>query len=183
MTDDPRTIENITEEIHEAVNQIEGVDKYILMAYSISGVYGMKYIDRYRDEVTSFIGLDTSTPNMLDGMEMIVEQPEEDDVPPIPEVNEEYRKIAKKVNANKNLIDENARMKENFEEAKKYPFPTDLSVAFFIATEWMTPEQIEDWVKDHSDLVKDSDYAETYEIDGNHLLYLEKTQGNHRATE
>ena len=149
MTDDPRTIENITEEIHEAVNQIEGVDKYILMAHSISGVYGMKYIDRYRDEVTSFIGLDTSTPNMLDGMEMIVEQPEEDDVPPIPEVsdevNEEYRKIAKKVNANKNLIDENARMKENFEEAKKYPFPTDLSVAFFIATEWMTPEQIEDW--------------------------------------
>ncbi|MDQ8735195.1 alpha/beta hydrolase [Paenibacillus sp. LHD-38] len=63
IIDEPRTIENITEEIHEAVKQV-GVDKYILMGHSISGVYGMKYIDRYRDEVTGFIGLDSSTPNM-----------------------------------------------------------------------------------------------------------------------
>lgn len=140
VTDDPRTIENITEEIHKAVQQV-GADKYILMGHSISGVYAMKYIDSYRDEVTGFIGLDTSTPNMLDGMNMIVKQPEPDDVPLIPEVsdkvNEQYRKVAKKVNANKNLIDENNRMKENFEKSKNYVFPADLPVAFFLATESM----------------------------------------------
>ena len=99
VTDEPRTIENITEEIHEAVKQV-GVDKYILMGHSISGTYAMKYVNDYRDEVTGFIGLDTSTPNMLDGMNMIVPPPEADDVPLIPEVsdevNEQYRKIAKK---------------------------------------------------------------------------------------
>jgi pimeloyl-ACP methyl ester carboxylesterase len=183
VTDDPRTIENMTEEIHEAVQQIEGVDKYILMAHSISGVYGMKYIDSYRDEVTGFIGLDTSTPNMYDGLSVTNDQPEPDDVPLIPEVsnevNEEYRKIAKKNNANKNLVDESTRLNENLDKSKNYPFPTDLPVAFFLATESIENQKIfptenKDWVKMHSDLIKDSDYAEIYEIDGDHVLYYDK---------
>lgn len=182
VTDEPRTIENITEEIHEAVKQV-GVDKYILMGHSISGTYAMKYVNDYRDEVTGFIGLDTSTPNMLDGMNMIVPPPEADDVPLIPEVsdevNEQYRKIAKKVNGNKNHIDENERMGENFEKAKEYSFPSDLPVAFFLATESiegqvLSPTENKDWVKMHSDLTKDSSYAEIYEIDGHHLLYQDK---------
>lgn len=134
VTDDPRTIENITEEIHEAVQQIGDVDKYILMAHSMSGVYAMKYIDSYHDEVTGFIGLDTSTPGMYDGLTVNNEQPAPDDVPLIPEVsdevNEQYRKIAKKINANKNLVDEANRFNENLDKAKKYSFPTDLPVAF-----------------------------------------------------
>lgn len=184
VTDDPRTIENITEEIHEAVQQIEGVDKYILMGHSISGIYGMKYIDSYRDEVTGFIGLDSSTPNMLDGMNMIVEQTEgAEGFPVLPdvgeEVNKQYRKIAEKINPNKSVIDENDRMKENFEKSKNYPFPADLPVAFFLATDSierhkMSPTENKDWVKMHSDLTKDSNYAKIYEIDGDHLLYLNK---------
>ncbi|MEG0472406.1 MAG: alpha/beta hydrolase [Solibacillus sp.] len=180
LTDDPRTIENITEEIHEAVQQIEGVDKYILMAHSISGVYGMQYVNDYRDEVTGFIGLDTSTPNMLDGMTMIIPPA---DVPPIPEVsdevNEQYRNIGRKVNGNKNHIDEDERKGENFEKAKSYSFPADLPVAFFLAQEsidnqGLSPTEHKDWVKMHTDLTKDSSYTEVYAIDGHHLLYQDK---------
>lgn len=184
VTGDPRTIENITEEIHEAVQQIEGVDKYILMAHSISGVYAMKYVDSYRDELTGFIGLDTSTPGMFDGLTVTNEQPAPDDVPLIPEVsdevNEQYRKIAKKINANTNLVDESARMNENLDKSKKYPFPADLPVAFFLAKESIESQKTfpiegnNDWVKMHTDLTKDSNYTKVYEIDGNHQLYLDK---------
>ncbi len=184
VIDEPRTIENITEEIHEAVQQIEGVDKYILMAHSISGVYAMKYVDSYGDELTGFIGLDTSTPSMYDGIAINNEQPAPDDVPPIPEVsdevNEQYRKIAKKVNANKNVVDEAARMNENLDESKKYSFPANLPVAFFLATESIEGQKMfpieknRDWVKMHTDLAKDSTYTKVYEIDSNHQLYLDK---------
>lgn len=184
VIDEPRTIENITEEIHEAVQQIEGVDKYILMAHSISGVYAMKYVDSYHDELTGFIGLDTSTPSMYDGMNVSNEQPAPDDVPLIPEVsdevNEQYRKIAKKVNANKNVVDEAARMNENLDESKKYSFPANLPVAFFLATESIESQEMypigknTDWVKMHTDLTKDSNYTKVYEIDGTHQLYLDK---------
>lgn len=183
VIDEPRTIENITEEIHEAVKQV-GADKYILMAHSISGVYAMKYIDSYRDELTGFIGLDTSTPSMYDGMVVNNEQPEPDDVPLIPEVNDEvndqYRKIAKKINANKNVVDEAARINENLDKSKKYSFPTDLPVAFFLATESIEGQKMfpieknRDWVKMHTDLTKDSNYTKVYEIDSNHQLYLDK---------
>ena len=83
------------------------------------------------------------------------------------------------MNANKNLIDENDRMKENFEKSKKYSFPADLPVAFFLATQSiegqaMSPTENTDWVKMHADLTKDSNYTENYVIDDTHLLYLTK---------
>lgn len=187
VTDAPRTLENITEEIHEAIHQVEDLDQYILMGHSISGIYGMKYISSYPEEVTAFIGLDSSTPNMLDGMQMVVDQSEEDAdfIPQIPEVseeiNQEYQKIYKKNSGNKNLADESDRMNENFEKSKQHAFPEDLPVAFFLATQSIEDQKLsftenKDWVKMHADLVKESAYSKIYEIDGEHMLYLEKYQ-------
>lgn len=111
-----------------------------------------------------------------------IEKP--DDVPLIPEasdeVNEQYRKIAKKINANKNLVDEANRFNENLDKAKKYPFPTDFPVAFFLAKDSIEGQKMypieknRDWVKMHTDLTKDSNYTKVYKIDGNHQLYLDK---------
>lgn len=182
VSDDPRTIENITEEIHEAVKQV-GVDKYVLMGHSISGVYGMKYIDSYRDEVTAFIGLDSSFPKMLDGMMLTVPPLPDDYVPTIPEVsdeiNDQYGKIFRKNNNNKNQNDEDARKKDNFEKSKKLSFPADLPVAFFLAKESienqkLSPTDTKDFVKAHTDLTTHSKYTKVYEIDSDHLLYQTK---------
>lgn len=59
VTDKPRTVDNITNEIHEALQQLK-INKYILMGHSISGIYGLDYVNKYPNEVTAFAGIDTS---------------------------------------------------------------------------------------------------------------------------
>lgn len=178
FTDKPRTIENITSEIHEAVQQL-GMKEYILVAHSISGVYAMQYINDYPNEVTAFIGLDTSTPDMMDEytMETIMDDSTDVSIPEVSEeINAQYRLIAARVAANDNFKDEDAHMKENFDKAKAYSFPTDLPVAFFLSKdsieEWSwRPFENNDWVKMHQNLIDHSKYAEIYEVDADHLVY------------
>ena len=61
----PRTVENITDELHQVIQKL-GYTKYIFCSHSISGVYSLYYLDKYQDEVTGFIGMDTSVPNQLE---------------------------------------------------------------------------------------------------------------------
>lgn len=60
-TDVPRTTENIVSEVHEALQALD-VDRYVLMGHSIAGLYGIEYATRYPDEVTAFVGIDSSVP-------------------------------------------------------------------------------------------------------------------------
>lgn len=54
----PRTIENITEEIHTGLQNI-GIDgPYILMPINLSGVYAQYYTKLYPDEVEMVVGVD-----------------------------------------------------------------------------------------------------------------------------
>lgn len=182
VTDRDRTIENITEEIHTALQQV-GVKKYALMGHSISGMYAMEYIDKYKDEVEAFIGIDSSVPSQLDEMKLITPPVTLEDLQDIPEVgdeiNKQFKLIGAKVAGNKNVVQESELMNDNFEKSKKYKFPKDLPVCFFLASEsienWnLFPGENTDWVKMHSDLLKDSSYSKIHEIEGDHLLYLTK---------
>ncbi|MFE4196502.1 alpha/beta hydrolase [Paenarthrobacter sp. NPDC056912] len=56
-----RTTENIVSEVHSALEALE-VDRYVLMGHSIAGIYGIEYAARYPEEVTAFVGIDTSVP-------------------------------------------------------------------------------------------------------------------------
>lgn len=60
-TDQPRTAENIVKEMHQAVSQL-GADKYTLMGHSIGGIYGLKWAQLFGNEMTAFIGIDSSVP-------------------------------------------------------------------------------------------------------------------------
>ena len=60
-TDVPRTTENIVSEVHEALQALD-VDRYVLMGHSIAGLYGIEYATRYPDEVSAFVGIDSSVP-------------------------------------------------------------------------------------------------------------------------
>lgn len=64
-TSKPRTIENITAEIHEVIQKL-GIKNYILGAHSIGGIYSIYYLNQYPGEVQGFFGLDTSVPRQLD---------------------------------------------------------------------------------------------------------------------
>ncbi len=67
MSKKPRTIENITKELHSAVRKI-GIKKFYLAGHSIGGLYGLHYITQYPKEVKGFIGLDNSAQNGEDAL-------------------------------------------------------------------------------------------------------------------
>lgn len=175
-----RTIENIVSEIHEAVAQVVDGEKYILMGHSISGVYGMKYVNDYRDEVSGFIGLDSSTPNMYDSVSIGVDKPTLDMIEDIPEVSDEINKqqrlIAEKMISNEDVLNEEELINDNLQKSKEYPFPKDLPVLFLLASEsvesrTLYPGEDKDWVKLHTDLTEGLEYTDTIVVEGDHIFY------------
>lgn len=62
QSDTPRTVEAITAELHEALQQL-GVDRYVLMGHSIAGIYALDYSTRYAEELIAFVGIDSSVPD------------------------------------------------------------------------------------------------------------------------
>lgn len=62
QTEVPRTAENITREVHEALAYL-GIDRYVLMGHSIAGIYALTYAADYRDELVAFVGIDSSVPD------------------------------------------------------------------------------------------------------------------------
>lgn len=66
-TDKERSTDNIVSEIHEALQALK-IDRYMLMGHSIAGIYGLDYVNQYPNEVTAFVGIDSSVPTQ-DGMD------------------------------------------------------------------------------------------------------------------
>lgn len=98
----PRTLENITKEIHTGLNKI-GVKNFYLAAHSLGGMYSLNYAKNYPEEVRGFIGMDTSTP-WMEGEQKTKYDPESAKwAMKLPDVddktNEQYLSIAKKLTA------------------------------------------------------------------------------------
>jgi len=73
-TSKPRTTDNIVSEIHQTLAKL-GYDKYSLVAHSVSGIYALKYVQLYTDEVEAVLGIETSVPDMYDFMpQTLIEQ-------------------------------------------------------------------------------------------------------------
>lgn len=58
----PRTVENISAELHEALSKAHIRVPYILAGHSIAGFYTLFYANRYRQEVSAVIGIDPTLP-------------------------------------------------------------------------------------------------------------------------
>ena len=100
VSHEDRTVENIVDELHQALEQMK-VDSYVLVAHSLSGIYAMKYAQSYPKEVEALVGMDTSTPMMNGYMDIQHEEAPVDDsgqatdlpeIPDVPEeVNQQYK--------------------------------------------------------------------------------------------
>jgi len=62
-TNSKRTSDNIVEEIHGALQKLNIKGQYILMPHSISGIYTMRYLQIYPQEVEAIIGIEATMPN------------------------------------------------------------------------------------------------------------------------
>ncbi|WP_042198068.1 alpha/beta fold hydrolase [Paenibacillus camerounensis] len=193
-TDKERSVENLTEEIHEVLVE-QGINKYTIMAHSISGVYSLEYIKKYPLEVEAFIGIDSSLPSQGDAADNGVETIEllsksglfrllsnmNADILNIPDVGAElggqYTYLSLKNIGSKATMNEGKAMLENFNKTADIQYPKNLPVLYFLATESTEPD--DNWLKIHQDMVKNSERSAIEIIEGGH--YLHHTQAKQLA--
>jgi pimeloyl-ACP methyl ester carboxylesterase len=188
-TDVPRTTENIVTEVHTAVQSL-GIETYVLGGHSIAGLYALEYVERYRDEVTAFVGIDTSVPD----------QPGMDAEFPIGlfaairnlgiaralsllpsdaygDAYSAHEKSDMALLANRNslaptYLDEMSRIAQNFAYAADADFPADLPLLLFVEADNAANP---DWLGLHERQAATVEVSEVIPVDGEH--YLHHTHG------
>lgn len=194
QTNRKRSIENIVEEMHEVITQLD-MDHYILGGHSITGLYGVNYLNRYKDEnFTGFLGIDTSVPtqkmesinmapfNFLKKsgiMRLVIDaNPSkslgmEKDNPNV----EQMKIITLKNMNNPNLDEELDLLQINFKKTKEMTLPSDLPTLLFVAVN----DGRDDWLPEHQKQIKQVKNGKIIELDGEH--YLHHTQSKAIAEE
>lgn len=187
----PRTIENITSELHECLQALN-INKYILMPHSLSGIYSLYYTNQYPEEVSGVIGIDTSVPNqynyqsmgsgyvgekLLDnlGLVRIIAKIVPDLVFPsdvAPEYTNGIINQIKKMSILNfaNNEDEKKHMKDNFEKTIGLEYPSDLPVLFFLSKSTIAANESW-WLQEHEKQIESLQNAEIIELDGSHYLH------------
>ncbi|KJL31125.1 alpha/beta fold hydrolase [Microbacterium oxydans] len=186
QTDVPRTAENITGEIHEALQQL-GIDRYTLMGHSISGIYALTYTAAYQDEVTAFIGIDSSVPDQPGsdeaiptsvvvtlgnlGITRILSGMAADPYDGLPYDEATKTQMALLTNRNASaptLVDEMDHTPANFAAVSGATFPASLPLLLFVATE---DADVDGWLALHEAQAASVDHGELIELAGGHYLH------------
>lgn len=71
VTEDPRDIDTITEEIHEVLEKSGEKPPYVFVAHSIASLEAIRFAQRYSDEVVGVVLIDGSSPDMYTGLEKL----------------------------------------------------------------------------------------------------------------
>ncbi len=185
VSDKARTIENIVAEIHECLQQLN-IHRYTLMGHSIAGIYGLDYVNQYKDEVTAFVGIDSSFPSQGSLEELpagaykllknsgfyrllVKLNPDQIIAPAVDaETKAQIRMLSLKNMMNPNIISESENFKHNFQAAEAFSFPPDLPVIFFLAD---NNTDVPDWVPKHKEQIKDSVHGKVMAMEGDHYLH------------
>nr|WP_285855949.1 alpha/beta hydrolase [Paenibacillus illinoisensis] len=190
-TEKERTTENIISEYHEAVQQL-GIDRYILMGHSITGLYGVSYVNTYPDEVLAFVGIDSSVPNQP-GMDVqlplglmrflqdsgwmrFIKAVSADPYASLDfdeHTKEQMELISNQVATNPTLLDELRHLGSNFKNGEQLTYPSDLPVLLFVQS---NNEHNPQWVPLHAEQAKQSAQGKMIPMEGSHYLHHTKYQ-------
>jgi len=191
LTEKERTTENIVREIHDALQSLN-IERYILMGHSISGVYGLDYVNKYENEVTAFVGLDSSVPTLTEkiessqlemvkwlkkiGLSRLVMKLGTDPLAALPyddETKEQMRILMHKNLFNPNIINEVQHMYPNFKAAESVSFPKNLPIIFFIQANHPVTDR---WVPEHEAQVKNSVHGKVMLFEADHYIHRTKAK-------
>lgn len=189
--DMPRTNENYTEEVREALS-LEGFNApYILMPHSGSGIYAEYYAAKYPDEVSTMIMLDTTSSAKTEpqvpkfllefskvqqtiGLSRIFNPLIVSSMLSMIEKNgytereiADYTKLMNHVN-NDTIIDQTYRLNDNIREVMGMDFPNTIPVLMINASE--TVKKVgEDYEQEHIKQLGGN--VETMTLDCSHFIY------------
>lgn len=189
VTDKPRTVDNITNEIHEALQQLK-INKYILMGHSISGIYGLDYVNKYPNEVTAFAGIDSSFPTqpteLMDTESVSLLQksgfyrllvklnPSQIMTPDVDDnTKQQIKMITLKNLMNPDIVSEAQLLPTNFKAVQGLQFPKNLPVIFFLV---QNDPDIKNWTTQHEEQIKNSLHGKVVLLDGTHYLHYTQSK-------
>lgn len=187
QTDKERSTANIVSEIHEALQSLQ-IDRYILMGHSISGIYSLDYVNQYPNEVSVFVGLDSSVPSLSEQkidssmtapvkwfrnlgfvrLQLKLEDDPYDGLPYDEKTKGQLSILTHKNRFNTTQLNEAESMYDNFQAAQQQTFPPDLSVLLFVQANHPATDQ---WVPEHAKQIQDSENAEMVLVEADHYLY------------
>lgn len=185
-TERARTTDNIVDEIHEALQVLE-VDRYVVMGHSIAGLYAIEYANRYADEVTAFVGIDSSVlgqPNMDTvfptgllgaaknlGLIRLVAHASGDGLDGLDyddDAREQMSLLSNRNSLTPTYLDEMNRIRTNFADAAGTGFPVALPVLLFVVADNAGNP---DWLDLHESQAAEVDDGTVIPLDGEHYLH------------
>ncbi|WP_413026041.1 alpha/beta hydrolase [Paenibacillus taichungensis] len=187
QTEKERSTANIVSEIHDALQSLH-INRYILMGHSISGIYSLDYVNKYSNEVSAFVGLDSSVPAISEqkidssdtqpikwfrnlGFARVQLKLSADPYNGLPydeQTKEQLNILIRKNMYNTTQLNEAESMYSNFKAAEQLMFPVNLPVLFFIQKNHPATDR---WIPEHEKLIKDSAHGEVVLLEANHYLY------------
>jgi pimeloyl-ACP methyl ester carboxylesterase len=188
LTAPPRTVQNITAELHQALRQSEVDEPYILLGHSIAGIYELYYANRYPSEVAAVIGIDASVPGQINGLagqgspvnrlvsasgllrvvSTVAPSLIEPDGNAYTAKEREQMRLMTNWNwANAAVLDEANNGAKNFAAVRHMNYPPDLPVLSFIKKEGSQAR----WKELHQAQLDNRERGELIELDGGHYLH------------
>lgn len=185
-TDRERTTQNIVTEVHEALQSLD-IDTYVLMGHSIAGIYGIEFANRYPDEVTAFVGIDTSVPgqpnmdtvfptNLMAAVKNLgllrlltaitgpgYDLPAYDD-----QARDQIALISNRNSLTPTYLDEMDHIRTNFADALGTGFPEDLPLLLFVEADNANNP---DWLALHERQAAAVSDGTVIPVDGEHYLH------------
>lgn len=187
QTERERSTANIVSEIHEALQSLH-IDRYILMGHSISGIYILDYVNKYPNEVSAFVGLDSSVPTLSEQkidssdtqpikwfrnlgfarLQLKLSADPYDGLPYDEQIKEQLNILIRKNMYNTTQLNEAESMYSNFKAAEQLTFPVNLPVLFFVQKNHPAAEN---WIPEHEKLIENTVHSEVVLLEANHYLY------------
>lgn len=186
QTASPRTAEAIAGEVHEALDQL-GIDRYAVMGHSIAGIYALELSRLHPDELTAFIGIDSSVPDQpgsdepapTDGLVALrdlgllrvaaaVAGDPYAGLPYDESVTEQMRVLTTKNTTAPTMLDEMDHLTRNFASVSGATFPAALPVLLFVA---QGNDEVGGWLELHERQAASVDRGQVVPLPGDHYLH------------
>lgn len=185
QTNRPRSLDNIAEEIHEVLKKMK-ISSFIMMGHSISGYYALTYVNNYPNEVTHFIGIDSSVPNqpqekiptklikLLSEMGLIrlamklspnsffLDNKDKN-------ISEQYELLSNKNIGNETVRAEGLALSLFYKEVEAMTFPEELPILLLIAQE--SVDKMSEWEKLHEKQAATVKDGRVKILPGSHYLH------------
>ncbi|MHA7224394.1 alpha/beta fold hydrolase [Arthrobacter sp. RHLT1-20] len=197
MTARPRTVENISEELHEVLSRLDIKAPYTLVGHSIAGFSTLYYANKYHDEVSAVIGIDptvpaakTSTSSSSDSTEAPAADYSWAHIPSTTGLvrwatafgygepggdsfttaeRQQMREMTSWTFGNQAVTDETFRVGENAAKLQDVRYPDDLPVLDFLSQDTMNEQP--DWYGAHERQLANVKRHELVVLKGDHYLH------------